>query len=279
MKHLLKSSLASLLLASVIPQAQAGSVSLNFDTDPSGILDFTGNSVWRPTGGVANSGYLSITDALNGQSGKIVFDELEPGFVINSFIFSADLRTGGGTNDPADGYSVSFVRENDPVLTAPDVMSGWAGTTSEVSLPEEGSRTGVSIGLDEWFSGDVNPGVPDVIGISVRVDGVLVNQTALPTKNGTVEDTTSLQTGPANVPVDENFDVPGHAFANLTVQMKDDGKLTVSYKGRAIISDLQTSFTPSRWRAGLVVPTRTTTLTTSALRRPRRISRWSRRPP
>jgi len=248
MKHLLKSSLASLLLASVIPQAQAGSISLNFDTDPSGILDFTGNSVWRPTGGVANSGYLSITDALNGQAGKIVFDELEPGFVINSFIFSADLRTGGGTTDPADGYSVSFVRENDPVLTAPDVFTGWAGTVGEASLPEEGSRTGVSIGLDEWFSGDVNPGVPDVIGISVRVDGVLVNQTALPTKNGTATDTTSLQTGPANVPVDANFDVPGHAFANLTIQMKEDGKLTVSYKGRAILSDLQTSFTPSRGR-------------------------------
>ena len=250
MKHLLYPSLVALLACSGTPNAFAGSTSLNFDVDPTGILDFTGTSTWRPSGGVGGSGYLSITDALNGQAGKIVFDELEPGLVINSFIFSADLRTGGGTADPADGYSVSFVREGDPVLV-PGIgaTEGFAGTAGEpANLPEEGTRTGVSIGLDEWFSGDATPGVPDVIGISVRVDGVLVNQTPLPTKNGSAEDVTSLQTGPAGVPVDGSFDVPGHSFVNLTIQMKEDGKLSVSYKGLPILTDLQTTFAPSRGR-------------------------------
>jgi hypothetical protein len=87
-----------------------------------------------------------------------------------------------------------------------------------VNLPEEGTRTGVSIGLDEWFSGDATPGVPDVIGISVRVDGVLVNQTPLPTKNGDATDVTSLQTGPAGVPVDWTLSCYAAARVQLVLE-------------------------------------------------------------
>lgn len=240
MKKRYLTGLAPLLAAGIITDARAGTATFDFNTDPAGVLNIQGAGQWRPTGGVGNTGYLSITDAIGGQASTIVFDDFDAGAVVKSFVFSCDLRTGGGTSPPADGYSVSFAREDDPVVLN---GTGFAGINAETNLPEEGTTTGVSIGLDEWFSGG-----SDVIGISVRVDGVLVNQTSLPTLNGSATDTTSLQTGPAGVPVDADYNVPGHSFVNLTIRMDDDGTLDVSYKGRDILSNFATSYFPSRGR-------------------------------
>lgn len=220
----------------------AGTATFDFNTDPSGILNFVGSAQWRPTGGVDGTGYLSITDAVNSQGGTILFDDFDGGAVVNSFEFTAFLRTGGGTDSPADGYSVSFARPDDPIVVGEGTgdFAGWGG---EASLPEEGTRTGVSIGLDEWDSGG-----GDVVGISVRVDNVLINQTALPTRNGSVTDTTSLQTGPANRPLDENFSVPDHQFAELKIKMDADATLDVIFKGRKILDNFQTTWFPSPGR-------------------------------
>ncbi len=61
--------------------------------------------------------------------------------------------------------------------------SGYAGTTDigagENNLPEEGSQTGLGIGFDAWVSGG-----QDIVGISVRVDGEMVEQVAAGTLNG-----------------------------------------------------------------------------------------------
>ena len=161
--------------------------------------------------------------------------------MVNSFTFSCDLRTGGGTGDPADGYSVSFARESDPVVTS---GTGFAASPGgEGNLPEEGTTTGISVGLDEWDSGS-----GDVIGLSVRVDNALVNQTALSVKNGEATDTSSLQTGPAGRPIDGDFNVADHTFVNLTIALEPDGTLDVSYKGRKVLDNFQTTFFPSRGR-------------------------------
>ncbi|MDB6071472.1 MAG: hypothetical protein JWL81_2643, partial [Verrucomicrobiales bacterium] len=230
----LKASLLLLGLPALISSALAGSATFDFNTDPSGILSVFGNAVWRPTGGVGNTGYMSITDAANGRSGTIVFDDLDAGGIVNSFTFSCDLRTGGGTNDPADGYSVNFARESDPVIAS---GSGFP------IAPEEGTGTGISVILDEYDNGG-----GDVIGVSVRVDGVQINQTSLPTKNGNAADTTSLQTGPASRPVDVNFNVADHTFVNLNVKLDPDGTLDVNYKGVPILSNFATTYFPSAGR-------------------------------
>ncbi len=225
--------------AGLTDRASAGSANFNFNTDPTGILTFFGNATWRETGGVGGSGYLSITDAVNGQSGTIVFDDFDAGAIVNAFTFSVDLRTGGGTDAPADGYSLNYAREGDPVLT-----SGSANDYLVPGAPEEGTRTGLSIILDEWDSG-----APDVVGISVRVDGVSITDFALPTRNGAASDITSLQTGPANRPVDfATFDVPDHSFVNLTVKLDPDGTLDVTFKGVKILDNFATNYFPSAGR-------------------------------
>ena len=72
--------------------AFAGSANFDFNTDPTGILTLFNNSTWRPSGGVGGTGYMSITDAANGQSGTIVFDDFDNGAIVNAFTFSCDLR-------------------------------------------------------------------------------------------------------------------------------------------------------------------------------------------
>ena len=108
--------------------------------------------------------------------------------MIKAFTFEADLRIGGGTSRPADGFSLNFVRINDELLANADAgidpsYLNFAGTDNEGSLPEEASRTGLGIGFDTWQSAAIK-GVPDVVGISVRVDGELVTQFPVPLRQG-----------------------------------------------------------------------------------------------
>lgn len=247
----LQSLLAGCLLVltpglSLQSRAQTKTTTFDFNTDPTGILDiresFEGepSPAWRPTGGVDNSGYLAITDANPGERRVIVFDDFNDGAIVSSFTFSCDLRTGGGTDNPADGYSISFAREDDPVITGGPFASSPG---NEANLPEEGTQTGISIGLDEWDSGS-----GDVVGLSVRVDNVLIHQQPMTTRNGGPADTTSLQTGPAGVSLDEDWNLPDHSFVNLTIHLDEDGTLDVTFKGVKILDNFQTSYFPSRGR-------------------------------
>src|SRR2546430_214135 len=138
----------------LLPQlAKAGSAFFDFNSDPTagGLLTLYGNATWQPTGGAgaatnASDGYLQITDSAGGQRGAIVFADFDTGAVIRAFTFDADLRIGNGTASPADGFSINYVRQNDPVLT--DASGGgnpatdgniWAtGPNCEANLPEEG---------------------------------------------------------------------------------------------------------------------------------------------
>jgi hypothetical protein len=96
-------------------QSQAGSATYKFDTDPSSVLKLFGTSTWVPSdGNPSTGGYLSITDALNSQRGAIVFDDFDNGLVVKGFSFSMDVRVGGGTDSPADGISINYVRAGDP---------------------------------------------------------------------------------------------------------------------------------------------------------------------
>ena len=225
---------------------------------------------WRATGGI-ESGYLSITDAANGQRGTVILPDLGGGgqFVLggrtggangahhvdnleatldeanNRLNISAQLRVGGGTDQPADGFSFNFVRPGDPLLAGDG--NGYAGINTEDNLPEEGSHTGISIGFDEWQSGPEaandselagasfgsqspevasGEGARDAIGMSLRVDGILLGQARLTTFNGAVDDPTSLQTGPRGP--GGPGDISELGWAQLTIEAPASGAVTLS---------------------------------------------------
>lgn len=255
-KNLLNIAAAVLLCTG---PAIAGTVTFDFNTNPDGILDFTGNiydgpvgsrtlaDAWHPTGGVGDSGYLSITDATTGTRSKIIFDDFDNGQIVQAFTFEADLRIGDGTDAPADGFSINYARANDPVLTG----GNFAGNQDcEANLPEEGTQTGIGIGFDAWNSGSgsscnvIGPQIgPDVRAVTVRVDGILVLQYATPTANGLCADPTSLQTGPRG-----DGSATTLCWAHLKVDLDTAGMLNVWWKGVQILSNFQTTYFPSAGR-------------------------------
>jgi len=223
---LLSSALLSLALAGA--DASAGSVLLDFETDPSVTGAFlTGSAEWRVTGGIGNSGYLKITDPVNGERGAILFPDLDSGATVTAFSLTADLRVGGGTDLPADGFSFNLVRPDDPVLGDP-IGEGWAATPiGEGNVAEEGTTTGLAIGFDEWYSGG-----EDVVGMSVRIDNELFYQIELPTLNGALDDITSLQTGPRGP--GGPGDISELGWARLAIDLSADNLLRIAYKNNLV---------------------------------------------
>lgn len=275
MKFTSKQLLALLASIFVMAGSQAfgqGGIALDFSTDPEDRgVEFFGSAEWRESGGVENTGYLSVTDAVNSERGAIIFPDLADGQALTSFQISADLRVGNGTASPADGFSFNLVTPEDPLLL--DEGEGYAGgPNGEANLPEEGSTTGLGIGFDEWQSGDrdpnanatdadgnlldpIDPTCPDTvnddgaigwdcIGMSIRVDNVLLGQAGFPTLNGDLFDDSSLQTGPRG----EGLEALGWAKLIIRVTQNEDdpslSNLFVSYKDRTVF-DQEIEYTPA----------------------------------
>jgi len=178
--------------------------------------------------------YIEITDNQEGQRGAIVFDDPTGGLPIGGFTIRADLRVGGGTGNPADGFSFNLVRPTDPLI---GTGTGFAASpTGEGNLPEEGSTTGIAIGFDEWFSGG-----SDTIGMSIRLDNTILREIPLGTRNGTVDDITSLQTGPLGPQGESDDTLIGWAPIEITL---DAGTLSISWKGNEVFSEF-VNWTPS----------------------------------
>lgn len=238
-------------LTALTASALAGNRTFNFDTDPSAELQIFGNNpaVYVGTGGNPDTGgYISITDAVNGQNSSIIFPDIDGGLPVKAFTFSADLRVGNATgNDgrPADGFAVSYARSGDPVLVAANENPDGVGGAYAAGLPEAGTTTGIAIGFDVW-SGNGLPDGADIEGVIVRVDNVTVLRQALATRNGLCEDVNSIQTGPYNA--EAAGDAAGLCWAKLEVGLAEDGKLTVSYKGRKVLDAFQTTFIPTPGR-------------------------------
>jgi uncharacterized repeat protein (TIGR03806 family) len=188
----------------------------------------------------------------------VVFSDFDNGKTIEAFTFEADVRIGNGSTPPADGFSINYVRANDPVLNdvagggdpANDTGSIWAtGPNCEANLPEEGTQTGISVGFDAWASGggapycnEANQSIgPDIIGVDIRVDGLLVLQFPTPTINGACNDPTSIQTGPT----DGTGTPDGLCWAHVKVVLDTNAVLNVYWKNTLILSNYQTSYVPS----------------------------------
>ncbi|MBL9176098.1 MAG: immunoglobulin domain-containing protein [Verrucomicrobiales bacterium] len=235
--------------------AQAADVTYNFDSGQPAGVTIGGNhddSLFVPTGGnPASGGFLALTYSENSQTGILVFGDTDPGKVVTGFSFSCDLRVGNSTGDrAADGFSVSFARAGDPFLSS--LSDGDLGGNC---CAETGTKTGVAVSFDTW-SGNTFPTDPndtsDIEGIIVRVDNVTVKKVGLPTRHGTADDITSLQTGPRDAAYWANSGDPrdpgawaGLAWRPFAIDMTPEGKLTVTWKGNKILDGEQTTYFPS----------------------------------
>ncbi len=272
-------SLAAIGLATF--QTLAGSASWDFYEDPTtgpnplvlmgsdktpGTPDGGGDYVWGDGYGGFADGYLSISGPTDYVWGKIFFPDIDDGATVAAFTFECMLRIGNGTADPADGFSVNYARANDPVFakdgTGNYISGGWSGTEEEPgaeffgdtlsALAEEGTTTGLAIGFDAWDSTtdlwpeDLNGHLRDLIGISVRVDNKIVAQVPLPNKHTTCEDPLSLQTGPRNA--DNPSDFTALCWQPFKVQLTEDKKLSVWWKGVAVVENMAVPFEPSAGR-------------------------------
>jgi hypothetical protein len=226
------------VMLSINASLDAGSLDLDFSAlPPASIASFAGSATWRSTGGFENTGYVSLTDALTFQMGSLILSDIDAGAPVRGFTIDAMIRLGGGSEFPADGISFNFVRPNDPLL-ASGGLDGWATHGAEPNLPEEGATTGLAIGFDEWDSGN-----GDVIGMSVRVDGQLINQVSIPQFHGAALNTASLQTGPAGLSL---TNIDALQWAPLQVSL-NDSRLVVSYKNQVFV-DQFVDFTTSPGR-------------------------------
>ena len=161
------------------------------------------------------------------------------------------VRIGNGTNGttPADGFSINYARTDDPVLTGGQFAEGPDG---EFNLPEEGTTTGIAIGFDAYANGGSAPFPtnqlpnigPDIVALSVRVDGLLILQSPMPVLNGDVTNALSLQTGPN----DGTGSRDSLGWAHLVVNLDTTGLLNVYYKGTQLLTNYPTGYVPGPGR-------------------------------
>jgi len=222
---------------------------LGFDSPPGEVLETFHDAAWRSNGGNPSSGgFLSITDAINGQAGIVVLQDFDSGLVVKGFRFKADLRMGnpvGNDGRPADGLSINFARENDPILVRVDNGETPDGYLDSAGAHEIGTRTGIAVGFDTW-PGNTLPDGPDIEGIIVRVDNVTVARIALPVRNGACNDTNSVQTGPYTA--DLNGAVDRLCWQPIEIELNEASELSVKWKGATMLDRKPITYVPSRGR-------------------------------
>ncbi len=203
-------------------------ISTDGSTLEPGVVDQSTNGYWVVTQTTPTSFYPEK----HGMRSQLYFlDEMEPGYG-EAFTFSCDVRIGGGSATPADGLSLSYMRAGD--------------STTVSSITEQGTSSGLVVSLMAYPSDSVT-GIP---GLQIKVDGVVKTNVSLATKNGSCDDTTSIQTGPTSSdPALSRADL----LANLCwqpffVKVDTDGLLSVAYKGVTLLTNSDVGFGPSAGR-------------------------------
>lgn len=233
--------IATSLLIATAARASTNVFNFNGPKDPttggafivyrSGDPDVSDAGIWVSKGGSPNdpanastNGYLALTYT-NGHRAAVIFKNFDSDMVVKAFTLSMDVRIGGGSDQPADGFSISFARTTDPVIDGGD---GFAASPSgEENLPEEGTTTGLSVCFDAWNSGE-----GDVVGVTIRVNNTIVTNIPMPVLNGACTDPKSIQTG------SNKNGVAGLCWQPVSIELTTDPLLNVSYKGAALIKNL-----------------------------------------
>jgi hypothetical protein len=148
----------------------AGTLTNDFNSGvPPGVALY-GSATVLATGGV-DGGCLQLTPAANSQFAGFIINDLEGGAMIGSFIATFQVSVGGGTAQPADGFSFNF-----------------AGDLPNGAITEEGAGTGLTTEFDTYPNGG-----PDNVGIDLKWGGAEFITTAM--------DISQLTNYPAYYPV------------------------------------------------------------------------------
>jgi hypothetical protein len=177
-------------------------VTYNFDDGltPAGTAVYP-NSYITGNGGVGDSGCLHLTDALNSQNGAFVIQPLLGGAQVSAIAAAFDVREGGGTATPADGFSFNW---------AANLTDGTVGGA------ETGTGNGLSIAF-RIYIGNGNADNPPSPYIGVKYKGNFIATTQIPASQ--------LDTG--------------SGFRTMLLRVDPDGKLYLAYGDRVLYNGLQ----------------------------------------
>ena len=177
------------------------------------------------TGGVAGTGFLSLTDAIGSQQGSAVIDDFSGGQPIGGFTARMKVQISGGGNQPADGFSFSF---------GEDIADGPFG--------EEGSGTGLIVSLDTYDNGAGEAPALDVSYGGTQVAHTKWAGVTALTLPPVIDPATGL---PASLQTGTNF-------ADLLIDLHPNGTLDVVYKGIVVYTNLFIpGYEPKAGRFGL----------------------------
>ncbi len=143
--------LAAVLASCLSISSQAGVFDNNFNSDPSGVINILDVAKWVNSGGVDGSGYISLTDALNDQAGTIYIDDLDGGSPVGGFLATFKLRIGGGSGNPADGFSFNFGND----LSGSTFGEDGTGSGIRVSIDTYDNGAGEAPAIDVWVGGTI----------------------------------------------------------------------------------------------------------------------------
>ncbi len=168
--------------------------------------DGTGAGYVTPDSGVNNSGCLHLTDAINSLNAAFVVTNLVfGGNQVNGISVSFDVREGGGSSTPADGWSFN-----------------WAADLADGLVPnaETGTGSGVSLAF-RIYVGNGNADNPPSPYIGIKYKGAFIATTQIPAAD--------LNTDAAGVPT----------YRTVLFRVDPDGKAYLAYGERVLYNGLQ----------------------------------------
>lgn len=118
-----------------------------------------GTASVQVSGGVGDSGYLRLTEAVNGQTGLWTIDDLNSGNPVESIDITFKLKMSDGSTTPADGFGFHW---------APNL------TTASFAVAEEATAAGLSVCFDVYDNGGGEGPAIDVFWLGNRVGGIKV---------------------------------------------------------------------------------------------------------
>ncbi len=124
----------------VVPPITVSNPNVSFDFNDGAVpagTTVSGSATPDVTGGVNDSGVMKLTTADNGLSGSFYIEDLNNGAAVSGFTATFNMRVGGGTTPPADGFS--FIWAND--------------VTEGTGFGEDGTGSGLVVGFDIYDNG------------------------------------------------------------------------------------------------------------------------------
>jgi hypothetical protein len=232
----LRKSLTCLITAglSLMGATLAGTFTNNFNANPSPVIKILEPAKWVATGGMNNSGYISLTDAALDQfSGTIVLPNFDNGAPVGGFVATFKLRIGGGSVIAADGFSFNF---------GPDI-------TDSTTADEEGAGSGLRICFDTYDNYDIDP-TDTAPALDIKVGGggnpnIIATVLSAGQRYGNRPRPGSILKIPAT---GADFDMrTGGSFEDVRLEWRE-GLLNLTYKGVELFKNLPVNLAPTPGR-------------------------------